>query len=60
MQGGISTVGQFRKINATTNPVTCIALHKNKTANVMVAKLDRSSSLPSPPDSLGVVSYILA
>ena len=54
MQGGIYAVG---KINATSNPVTCIALHKNKTANVMVAKLDRSSSPPSPPDSLGVVSY---
>ena len=30
MQEVIYTARQFQKINATTNPVTCIALHKNK------------------------------
>ena len=40
MQEGTYTVGQFQKINTTTNPATWIALHKNKMVNVMVAKLD--------------------
>ena len=59
LQGGIYTVGEFQKAESKTK----IALHKNKSTNILVAELTRgiSSTPSSPPSSplplLGEVTY---
>ena len=56
-QAGVYTVGQFVKEGALES-LPAVVLHKDKTAQVAVAKLDRSQTMRSP-DSLGVVSFKL-
>ena len=55
LQGGIYSVGEFRKKQEVSNEIVCIALHENKTANVMLARLDRGGVLPN--NALGSISY---
>ena len=53
LQGGIYAVGEFRKPESK-HEIACIALHKNKSMNVMVAKLDTGCT-PATPSLVGNV-----
>ena len=55
LQGGICAIGEFRKKKEVSNEILCIALHKNKTANVLLARLDGHGRLSN--NALGSVSY---
>ena len=48
-------VGEFRKKQEVSNEIVCNALHENKTANVMLAQLDRGGRLSD--NALGSISY---
>ena len=56
LQCGIHAVGQFRHPEATRSSMACIALHKNKTVNVLICRLSSGTS-DTDIDTLGTVSY---